>query len=520
MADEWRAGPIHRFAIARPRPNGLAVQPRDLRQASVANGERLIAGVFSFGGETLDVGAGGDPWTRASPSRRFAVRLHGFEWLRDLMAAGEPGGREALRLWSDWRRMFGRYNHFAWSGEALERRVFNLTCAAPALLPLARAGEGAALLDSLARQARHLVGDQADPTRAGERAAVAALAGAALDGRAGERLLVRGLVRLARAAPDTVLRDGVHASRSPERGLELLFDLLALDDALAQRGAPAPLDVARSIDRLTAAARFFALAHGRLPAFHGGEPGARERIAEALALDDSAAGPGKSAPYGRYQRLAAPGLQLVIDTGVPPDGIWREGACVQPTAVEIVGDGARLIVGSAWSNAAPLDPALRGPSGGSCLALGGAWPRVNEVTAERQEDAKAIWVDVGHDGWRRAFGLTATRRLYLSLATGDLRGEDQLSSIRRRRGEAPFAVRFLLDPDVAAELADDRRSALLRPPGGRAWRLRSDASELRLEPALVCDGAEARATQALVLAGDVALGEGVRLRWRLSRDER
>ncbi|HZW74678.1 MAG TPA: heparinase II/III family protein, partial [Caldimonas sp.] len=118
---------------------------------------------------------------------------------------------------------------------------------------------------------------------------------------------------------------------------------------------------------------------------------------------------------------------------------------------------------------------------------------------------------------RRSFGLVATRRLYLSLVTGDLRGEDQLSSIRRRRGESPFAVRFLLGPGVAAELADDRRSVLLRPVGGGGWRLRSDASEMRLEPALVCNDSEPFATQALVLTGDVALGAGVRLRWRLSR---
>jgi hypothetical protein len=40
---------------------------------------------------------------------------------------------------------------------------------------------------------------------------------------------------------------------------------------------------------------------------------------------------------------------------------------------------------------------------------------------------------------------------------------------------------------------------------------------MRLEPAIVCDSGETRPTQMLVLAGDVALGEGVRLRWRLSR---
>jgi len=60
---------------------------------------RLMAGEFSFGGERLAVGLGGDPWRRALPNRRFAVALHSFDWVRDLIAAGEGGAREALRLW-------------------------------------------------------------------------------------------------------------------------------------------------------------------------------------------------------------------------------------------------------------------------------------------------------------------------------------------------------------------------------------------------------------------------------------
>ena len=119
---EWRAGPVHQLLIGQPKTDGLAIRPRDLRPANPLTGARLLTGEFSFGGERLEVGAGGDPWRRALPSRRFAVTLHAFDWMRDLLAAGEPGQREALRLWLEWRAVFGRYNAFAWSGEALERR--------------------------------------------------------------------------------------------------------------------------------------------------------------------------------------------------------------------------------------------------------------------------------------------------------------------------------------------------------------------------------------------------------------
>src|SRR6516164_3600817 len=125
------------FDLPAARPKGLAVLPRDARPATPEVGERLRLGLFHFGGATLETGPGGDPWNRPAPSRRFAAWLHGFGWLGDLLSAEEAGADEALRLWLGWRRPFGRFNTFAWSGEALERRGFNLACAAPRLLAVA-----------------------------------------------------------------------------------------------------------------------------------------------------------------------------------------------------------------------------------------------------------------------------------------------------------------------------------------------------------------------------------------------
>src|SRR6185312_3607257 len=240
MQREWRALPPHQWALALPRPNGLAIRPRDWRPADAARGAQLLRGFFELGGERLDVGAGGDPWRKPSPSRRFEAALHGFAWLPDLLTQGEAGAREALRLWLEWRRRFGRYDDVAWSGVALERRVFNLACGAEALAALVSEAEGGAYVDGLARQARHLAGAPEDPGRAAERLTVAALVGAALTGPAGEDLRRRTLPRLATRVAAAVLPDGVHASRAPERGLDLLFDLVALDDALSQLGAPSP----------------------------------------------------------------------------------------------------------------------------------------------------------------------------------------------------------------------------------------------------------------------------------------
>ncbi|HEY3797477.1 MAG TPA: heparinase II/III family protein [Caulobacteraceae bacterium] len=517
---EWRAGPLHRMTIAGAAPQGLAVRPRDPRPVDAAAGERLLAGDFRFAGERMEVGREGDPWRRPTPSRRFAAALHGFDWAPDLLAV-EGGAPELLRLWLEWRRLFGRFNAFAWSGRALERRVFHLACASPALIPLASEAEGAAYLADLARQARHLLGDPDGPGRDAEQATAAALAGASLAGKAGEALLNKALARLEASLPKAVLRDGVHASRSPERGLELLFDLVALDDALSQRGAPTPAEMGRAIDRLAGAVRFFTHADGRLAAFHGGGALQPAYVAAAQALVPSDAAPPKFAPYGGYHRLEAAGLQAIVDSGPPPAAPWAADACLQPGAFSLVCDGRRLVTASVWAAGADMDVAVRGPSGGSCLGFADFWPEISDTKAERQETGDAVWLEAGHDGWRFAFGLACTRRFYLDGA-GELRGEEMVAPIAREAEEErrSLEIRFHLAPGVAAQVAADGHSALLRAAGGAGWRLRTDAAAIRLEAWTAIEDGQPRASQVLVLAGIAHISHGATVRWKLERDAR
>jgi uncharacterized heparinase superfamily protein len=317
--------------------------------------------------------------------------------------------------------------------------------------------------------------------------------------------------------------------------MQLLFDLLALDDALSQLGAPAPPQVSRAIDRLAAATRFFALADRRLAAFQGGEPGARADVAAALAFSAGGEIP-RTAPYGGYHRLESGPLQMIVDTGAPASGVFAATACAQPAAITVVCEGRRLIAGSAWSAHAGVGGALRGPEGGSCLALDGEWPNsalshgvlalgaaerlesgLAAVTAERNQEGGETWLDVSHDGWA---GFACARRLYVDAAAGELRGEDVLTPAgRRRRAAAPFTIRFILAPGVAAQVAADGKSAVLRAAGARGWRLRSDAAETRLTPGAVFEDGEGRATQVLSLHGLVRPGEEARVRWKLTRDD-
>ena len=541
---EWQASPIHHLLLSGPRPEGLAADPTDLRPTDPEAGRRILAGGFVFAGETFTTGPRGDPWDRASPSRRFAAALHGLGWLKDLTAHGDPGAWEALRLTLAWRRLFGRWNSFSWAPEIVERRVFNLACAIRAISGPASDAETEQIAGDLARQARFLLGLKGGPSRAAERATVAAVAGAALGGAAGERLLDRALSRLAQALPQTVAQDGGHASRSPQAGLELYFDLSTLDEALTQRGIAAPDEMARALDRLAGAVRFFTLADGRLVAFQGGEALSPAYVAAARA-QDGAADREVRAARGGYHRLEARSLQIAADAAAPATGAWSQAACAQPLAIEVLAGGKRLIVGSGWSPGAPVPQALRLVDGASTASVSDAacgaplsgfaarvlGPRLRDAYAilemRRDEAPGAVWLELAHDGWIRRFGLRHERRLYLDIEADELRGEDRLvplfgkggAKTRGRDGRrfVPFVVRFHLHPQVSALIARDKKSVLLKAEGEETgWWLRNDAFEVTLEPSTHHQDGSARHGQQIVLRGQARLDAGAKVRWKLS----
>jgi uncharacterized heparinase superfamily protein len=538
---EWRGSPLHRALLGGPRPDGLGAHPRDLRPADPENGRRILAGALVFAGETLAPGPRGDPWDRACPSRRFAIALHRFGWLRDLLAVGEPGAAEGLRLTLEWRRLFGRWNGFSWSPEVLEHRVFNLACAIRSIGTKASDAEVAGIAADLARQARFLLSLDDGPVRASERAVAAAVAASALSGRAAETLLDRALRRLAHALPDTLSHDGGHASRCPQAALELFFDLTTLDDALAQRGVAAPTEMMRAIDRLGSAVRFFTLADGRLAAFQGGEELTAPYVAAARAQDEDGE---RAIPASRngYHRLEARSLQVIADAGDPASGPWSGTACAQPLAIEVLAGARRLIVGGGWTPESHGPPALRLVDAASTLSVGDQpcgqplrgfparvlGPRLydghDEVEARRHEAPGALWLELAHEGWARAFGFRHERRLYIDIDADELRGEDRLTPLQQRgprnadgRRFVPYAVRFHLHPEVSALVARDKTSVLLKADGEESgWWLRSDAQEVALEPSVHYQGRQARRSQQIVLRGQARLDAGARVRWKLS----
>jgi len=522
----------------------FAATPRDFRPHDPAPGKNLLVGRFVLAGASMEVEAPADPWNRPSPSRPFAVELHAFNWLPALMAQGERGAREALRLTLAWADTFARWSPFAWGPEILPRRVINLACAARKMGAVATEAERLKLADSLARQTRQLLRPPGGLATRAERLTAAAVGGCVLAGAPGQALRRRALGGLTSALKTTVLDDGGHASRSPEAGLELLLDLLTLDDALAQLSEPTPDAVSGAIARLTQGLRLLTLPDGRLASFQGGGPSTVARVAAARAHDETATTKGDPAhpPTGTVAgltRIASPLLAIIADAASPAGGAWGASACAQPMALEIACGKDRLVTGSGWTPRATDRQALRLTPGHSTLTLGerslneplGGWkgellgPRLVgppiHVTTDQRDGDGAVWLDMEHDGWNEAFGLNHQRRLYLDQRMDELRAEEKLFPTPGRKEmirqiAAPYAIRFHLEPGVQASLARDRRSILLRGASGRGWWFRTDGPDVAIEPSVHIDAGLTRRSLQIVVRGSARTDSESRIRWKLS----
>jgi uncharacterized heparinase superfamily protein len=447
-----------------------------------------------------------------------------------------------LRLFLEWRRLFYQPNRFVWSGEVLERRLFNLSCGARRMAGVASDAEAGVLFNALLHQARYLSGLSEGPARLSERLTVAWTAAAALNGRSAEQLAARTLTRLSHALPDVVLPDGGLKSRSPQAGLELLLDLLTLDDVLLQRGRETPTPVARAIDRLGAATRFFTLGDGRLGAFQGGEAADPQRVRAALNQDDDVdARPLGAAPHSGYHRLVVRAIQVLVDAGPPADGAWSVAACAQPLALEVTCGADRIFTNCGWSpDAVSVGEAeaqgLRLTPGGSTAELGGRsvgrllsgfpgdvlGPRLigaaRTVDGARNENDAGAWVTVNHDGWASRFGVTHERRLFVDGRRDELRGEDLFFGAQGGRipRPVPLAIRFHTAADVQVSVALDGRSVLLRGASNSGWWFRNDAAEVVLEPSIQFQNGLPRRSVQVVLRGLISDGGPTRIRWKLT----
>ena len=519
------------------QPLKLAAVPRDHVAGDRKRGDALLARRFVLGDETLAL-ADLD-FAALGADGPLAEQLQGFSWLRDLAAAAsrENGAKLAEALAGRWLLAHGTRPDDAWRPDLWGERILFWTAYAPYLLSSRDAGYRSALLNTLARGARHLDAN-ADRAPPGLKR-ITAWAGTVAAGlliQGGVTRVARGEAGLARALAAAQFEDGGLTSRSPYEQM-LLVDRLGLLRAAyfaAKQSLPDGIQAAAAA--ALAALHGVTMGDGALSSWQGGNPGEAARLTALIEGCGLRARPLRAARGWGYQRLSALGTVLVLDAAPPPPQKMAANGAASTLAFELSDGAQRLVVNCGGPGPLPsklpaeLVEALRSTAAHSSFTLaetnstailpdGTLGKGVTDVTVDRSEDNDSSRISATHDGYVRRFGLIHKRSLMLGNDGKELRGADQLIQKGRRkvRGAVPFAVRFHLAPDVEPTPTADGMGAILRSRGTPPWNFRCKGAALATEESIVIDGAgEAHNSTQLVIAGEMS-GIGGEVGWQFRR---
>ena len=533
----WRT-PFHAFRLRGRAPLRLLAVPKDPIAGDKAAGEELLRGRLVRRGivVALDELDFADP--RLPPD--LSDHLQSFAWLRDVAAAAtrERGAKLAEKLTATWLVAYAtQVAERGWRPDLWGRRILFWTAYAPYILSSRDPSYRAAVLNTLARGARH-VERGADKAPPGIRRIVAwaGVIAAGLVVQGGSARLRVGETGMTRALAAALHDDGGLHSRAPAEQLLLVETLAQLRTVYIAAARDMPEAIGEALEASVAALLSVTLGDGALSSWQGGNMLDAQRVVAAVEGSGMDAVALRQTRGWGYQRVAAKSSTLVFDAAPPPPTRALSGGCASTLAFELSDGADRLIVNcggigdAADALPAELVQALRTTAAHSTLTLGdrnstaihedGSLGKgVGQVEASRDETAGIARVEANHDGYVRRLGLVHQRQLILTPDGRELRGEDSLiaQGRRRRGGEVAFAVRFHLAPSVEVTTTADGQGALLRIRGKTLWQFRCRGGALSVEDSLWIDGeANPHSTLQLVISGETP-PDGMTISWQLRR---
>ena len=520
--------PIYRYTLGGAHSVELFTAPPDTWPGDSDHARALLDGIYRFGGQTIQ--AERPVWSPTGVGEPWMAALHGFEWLRDLRAlGGESARRQARMLISDWLDQCDAWDEMIWRGDILGQRIASWLAFHDFYAAGADDDFRGAVLDSIARQSRHLA--RLLPDELSGAALLVAVKGLAYSGlclQGGRGRMNQALKLLNRELPRQVPEDGVHAERNPATQLRILRHLVDLRAALLHGREAVPEPVQAAINRMASALRLFRHGDGGLALFNGGDEGISLQIDAVLAQADARGRAPRSAPDAGFERLSLGRSLVLADVGAPPAYGFDDHAHAGALSFELSVGRQRLIVNcgghpgaGAWRDALRSTAAHSTVTVEECnsseLLEGGGIGHAANVSYERVDAADACLIDATHDGYVEPFDITHRRRLYLAEGGEDLRGEDTLVGPAGRR----FAIRFHLHPEVQVSPIQNGRAALLRlPASSSGWRLRTSTGNLTIEESVYFgSGDHPRRTNQIVIAGETGGGETL-VKWALRREKK
>ncbi|BBB14185.1 heparinase II/III family protein [Sphingopyxis sp. FD7] len=529
----WRT-PLHALRLKGRFPLKLLGVPADPVPGDARAGTAIRAGHFLHRGLKLPLGE--LDFASLSVAPAFADYLHSFAWLRDLAATGTraDGAPIAEAVVRHWLGTHGEtVSEPAWRADNTGWRILFWSAHAPLILSSSDLVYRSAVLNHLARAARHL--DRvADKTRPGTGQMVAwvGIVAASLLMPGGEPRQVFGEAGLRKVLETSFYADGGNISRSPQAQLDAIMALSMLARTYEMRRMEVPPFVQEVLARAVPALLGLLHADGGMGSWQGSGATSAAHVQAIVAASGVRTRPLKQARDWGYQRLVANKVVLLADAAPPPIARVTEAGCASTLAFELSDGDERIVVncgGAALSGAtipADLARGLRttaahstltlGDSNSTAILPGGALGKgVTEVELDRRETPQGSRLEMSHDGYARRHGLIHRRLLILSPNGRELRGEDMLlpAPRTRRKGDKTFTMRFHLGRNISASLTADGLGALLRISGGPLWQFRTSGGALAIEESLWVDGdGRPHPTEQLVITGTAPAG-GASVGW-------
>jgi uncharacterized heparinase superfamily protein len=525
----WRtlaATPFYRQTLIGPAPGALRLKLSERWPGDPRRGNAILAGDIEFAGERIHRPT--PAWVPAGAGAEWMAGWHGFGWLNDLMAIGTSARDPARVLLQSWLSDGARWHPISWRPDVAATRIlawivhFEELAGRDSDRVLRRA-----MLSSIAAQVRHLSRVAGwELTGAARLRALKGLIGGSIALGGPEQRIVRALRGLERELAAQILPDGGHRMRSPSIQLQVLRDLIDIRAILRAAALEAPAGLTQAVERMAPMLRFFRHGDRRLALFNGAIEEDADIVDLVLTRSESRGHAPVQAPDSGFQRLAAGQTLAIVDTGRPPPSGYDGAAHAGTLSFELSHGRDRIVVncggyrGSkpAWrrlsrTSAAHSVLVVADTNAVEILADGSLGRGPGAVTCERAEEGGHQWIAAAHDRYRRRHGLTYARQLYLAADGDDMRGEDRLTG----RSGVAFAVRFHLHPSVTASLAEDGNGAVLRLPGGVAWRLRAVGAEMSLADSVYLGAGEIRPTRQIVLTGTTDR-DGATVRWAIRHE--
>ncbi len=531
----WRT-PLHGLRLNGRYPLKLLAVPEDPLQGNHAAGLSLIAGRIVLGRESVAIDD--VKFLPGTLSPALAKHVERFAWLRDLAAGtsrtrAAPVAEALMRKWLD--RHGSQVSDPAWAPQRLGWRLMFWAAHAPLILSSNDLVYRSAVLNAMARGARHL--DQGADRATVGMPRIAAWVGVVAMGLlipGGDPRLAFGEAGLIRALQKGVSDDGGIITRAPADQIELVELLTMLARVYDARRLIWPSDVQVALENSVAALLGVTMGDGALSSWQGAGPIAADRVATVVAASGVRTRPLRQARDWGYQRSSGHATVVIADMAPPPQSRVTRSGCASTLAFELSDGDRRLIVNcgnTAGTNAIPADlrRALRTTAAHSTLTLGNSnstaihadgslGSGVTSVEVDREEREGTSRLEATHDGYARRFGFVHKRTLTLSASGRELHGEDALlpTSKRRRQG-ADFAIRFHLAPGVEVTPTADGLAALLRIDHGPLWQFRCRGGTVSVGDSLWIDAdGHSHTTQQFVVEGSAPPG-GASVTWLLKR---